>query len=222
MELVSVNTSVLLNIKYGETTVSTGIFKTSVAGPVFVGSHNLDGDTQADLKNHGRKSKAVYGFSADHYSYWSKTLNRPDIKPGTFGENLTISGFEESRIHIGDDLRVGDCILQVSQPRVPCFKLGLALDNNELPRLFVKYGATGVYFRVIKEGMVKAGDTVQIIRSEPSAVSIKSLFDAYFNDRSEAAISVIEQASRVSQLSEEWKKKLPSRLHSLRQLHNRA
>jgi MOSC domain-containing protein YiiM len=94
MELVSVNTSALLNIKYGETTVSTGIFKTSVAGPVFVGSHNLDGDTQADLKNHGGKSKAVYGFSADHYSYWSKTLNRPDIKPGTFGENRTISGFD--------------------------------------------------------------------------------------------------------------------------------
>ena len=222
MDVISVNTSALLNIEYGETKVSTGIFKKSVAGPVFVSSHNLAGDSQAGLKNHGGKSKAVYGFSADHYPYWSKTLKRPDIQPGSFGENLTISGLDESKIHIGDDLSVGDCILQVSQPRVPCFKLGLALSNNELPRLFVRYGATGIYFRVIKEGFIKAGDTVQIIKPEPSAISIKSLFDAYFNDRSQAAISVIEQASQVSQLSEEWQRKLPSRLHSLRKFHNRA
>ena len=222
MEVISVNTSALVNIEYGETKVSMGIFKTPVAGPIFVGSYNLDGDRQVDLKNHGGESKAVYGFSADHYSYWSKTLSRPDIQPGTFGENLTISGFDENKIHIGDDLSIGDCVLQVSQPRVPYFKLGLALSNNELPRLFVRYGATGIYFRVIKEGFIKAGDTVQIIKPEPSAISIKSLFDAYFNDRSQAAISVIEQASQVSQLSEEWQRKLPSRLHSLRKLHNRA
>ena len=217
MELVSINISSIKTIELNGKKISTGIFKKPTAGSIYIGTENIAGDKQADLKNHGGKDKAVYAFSSDHYSYWASILKDPDLKPGAFGENLTISGLDEAQIHIGDIISIGKSLLEVSQPRVPCFKLGMALNNKNLPKLFIDHGATGVYFRVLEQGHIKPGDKVEVIKSEPSKVAVKSLFRAYFDNSFEEAINVIERAIDLSQLAEEWRGILPRRLEKLQQ-----
>lgn len=217
MELVSINISTIKTIEHNGKQVSTGILKQPVTGSVFAGKYNLEGDRQADLKNHGGRNKAVYGFSQDHYPYWAAELNNPDLKPGAFGENLTIAGLDESQIHIGDQFRLGECLLEVSQPRVPCFKLGIALNNSDIPQLFTEQGETGVYFRVVEEGLIKAGDKLELVASEPSKIAVKSLFRAYFDKDYRQALEILKTAVNLPQLAEEWREILPKRIAKLSQ-----
>ncbi len=212
MNLLSINTSLPTEIEYQGRTISTGIFKKPVEGAVFVGKDNLKDDLQADLKNHGGEHKAVYAFSSDHYPYWSDVLQNSGLKPGIFGENLTISGLDESSLHIGDQLSVGQCILEITQPRVPCFKLGVAVKNKNMPRLFIENFATGVYLRVLQEGLIEAGNKVELIKEGKFKVSVKSLFRAYFDKNYQASRSIMETAVLIPELSSEWEKKLSVRL----------
>ena len=215
MNLLSINISLPTEIKYQGRTISTGIFKKPVDGPVFVTKDNLKNDLQADLKNHGGEHKAVYAFSSDHYPYWRNKLKNSELKPGVFGENLTISGFDESTLHIGDHLSIGQCILEITQPRVPCFKLGIAVKNKKMPRLFIENFATGAYLRVIEEGFIEKGSKVERIKEGKFKVSVKSLFRAYFDKNSQVSRSVMETAVLIPELSSEWSKKLAVRLSSL-------
>ncbi|MEE9337585.1 MAG: MOSC domain-containing protein [Methylococcaceae bacterium] len=212
MNLLSINTSLPIEIEDQGRTISTGIFKKPVEGSIFVTKDNLKDDLQADLKNHGGEHKAVYAFSSDHYPYWSDVLQNSELKPGVFGENLTISGLDESSLHIGDQLSVGQCILEITQPRVPCFKLGIAVKNKNMPRLFIENFATGVYLRVLQEGLIEAGNKVELIKEGKFKVSVKSLFRAYFDKNYQASRSVMETAVLIPELSSEWKKKLSVRL----------
>jgi MOSC domain-containing protein YiiM len=212
MNLLSINTSLPTEIKYQGRTISTGIFKKPVAGAVFVAKNNLKDDLQADLKNHGGEHKAVYAFSSDHYPYWSDLLQNSKLKPGIFGENLSISGFDESSLHIGDQLSIGQCVLEITQPRVPCFKLGIAVENKKMPRLFIENFATGVYLRVLQEGTIETGNKVELIKEGKFKVSVKSLFRAYFDKNYQASRSVMEIAVLIPELSSEWSKKLSVRL----------
>ncbi len=216
MNLLSINTSFPITIEYKRKLISTGIFKKPIDGPVYVAKGNLKNDLQADLKNHGGEHKAVYAFSSDHYSYWSKLLQNSDLKPGAFGENLTISGFDESILHIGDQLRIGQCILEISQPRVPCFKLGIAVGNQKMPRLFIENFATGIYLRVLQEGFIETGSSVELVKEGEFKISIQSLFRAYFDKNYPAAKAVMETALLIPELSSEWQKKLRIRLSSAR------
>lgn len=218
MNLLSINTALPAKIEYQGKRISTGIFKKPVIGPIFIAKDNLKGDQQADLKNHGGEHKAVYAFSSDHYSYWSKVLQNPELKPGGFGENLTISGFDESVLHIGDQLSIGQCILEITQPRVPCFKLGLAVGNQNMPRLFIENFATGAYLRVIQEGLVETGSKVELVKEGVFKVNIKSLFRAYFDKNYPASRSIMERALLIPELSFEWRKKLSTRLSSVNTL----
>jgi MOSC domain-containing protein YiiM len=211
MKLISVNTSKQKAIEYQGKEILTGIFKEPVEGETFVRKGNLEGDEQADLLNHGGHHKAVYAFSYEHYGYWSERLKNPNLRHGTFGENLTISGFDEASVFIGDQFSIGECVLEISQPRVPCFKLGIALNSTKAPKLFTKSFNTGVYFRVIKEGMISAGDQVKKVNSVPDSVSVRSLFRAYFDKSYEHSNQIVTKALLLDELAPEWQNKLAGR-----------
>jgi len=212
MKLISVNISLPVEIQYQGKTISSSIFKKPVLGMVAVGEFNLAGDQQVDLENHGGGHKAVYGFSADHYDYWREELGRPDLKFGQFGENLTISDLDEAVLCIGDQLQIGDCILEITQPRVPCFKLGIALELKTMPKLFITHAGTGIYFKVLQAGTIQSGDSVEVIYQHPAKLSVKTLFQAYFEKDFINALEVMKQANAIAELSDEWRAKVITRL----------
>jgi len=210
MKLLSINTSGSLPVEYQGKIISTGIFKKPVTGSVYVAKDHIQGDQQADLKHHGGEHKAVYAFSFDHYAYWSNILKKEPLNKGIFGENLTISGFDEGSLHIGDQLKIGKCLLEITQPRVPCHKLGLAVGNKNMPRLFIEHFATGIYMRVLKEGFIEAGDEPIVSYQNPFKVSVKSLFRAVYDKNFDQSEQLIATAKQIPELSQEWQKKIAS------------
>ncbi len=156
------------------TTVSTAIFKERIEGPVMVRRLNIDGDRQADLRVHGGVDKAVYCYPAEHYPAWQSELGR-ELGYGTFGENLTVTGLLEDSLHIDDVIVIGDAVLQVSQPRYPCFKLGIKMNDPLFLRRFQKSGRSGFYCRVLEEGLIEPGQTMDVIErdmSQPTVVAV--------------------------------------------------
>ena len=212
MKLLSVNVSQPVEIEYNNAHILTSIFKKPVEGEITVSRFNLAGDQQVDLENHGGGHKAVYAFSAEQYDYWRKQLDRPELHFGQFGENLTISELDESILCIGDQLKVGDCILEVTQPRVPCFKLGIAFALTTMPKLFLQHGHTGIYFKVLQTGSIKTGNTVERIYQHPKKLAVKTLFKAYFDPDFIGAYRVMQIASEIDELSQEWREKVLARL----------
>ncbi|MDF1588830.1 MAG: MOSC domain-containing protein [Gammaproteobacteria bacterium] len=212
MKLVSLNVSLAKETRYNDKIISTGIFKKPVDQSVFVSQFSLDGDQQVDLENHGGEHKAVYAFSANHYDHWRQHLAKPSLRYGQFGENLTITNLDEKKLCIGDQIQIGDCILEITQPRVPCFKLGIALDLPSMPKQFIAHGATGIYFRVISTGNIQHGDDVNVVFRQPQQLSVHTLFNAYFDTSFENAHAVMVQANSITELSDEWRQKVQSRL----------
>jgi MOSC domain-containing protein YiiM len=147
--------------------VLTGIYKLPVEGPVMVRRLNLDGDRQADLTVHGGVDKAVYCYPSEHYPTWQEELGR-ELPYGTFGENLTVAGLLETNLHIGDVLGIGDALLQISQPRLPCFKLGIKIGDQRFLKRFQESGRSGFYCRVLQEGLIEAGQPIE--RQESDAL----------------------------------------------------
>ena len=213
MELVSINVSLPVDVQYNNNIVSTGIFKKPVNGTVEVTQSGLKGDQQVDLINHGGEHKAVYGLSTNHYDFWRNKLNAPELAYGQFGENLTITELDEARLCIGDQLQIGNCILEITQPRVPCFKLGIALDNTAMPKLFVQNGATGIYFRVLQAGAISVGDQLKVIYHHPKQLSVQTLFKAYFDKDFVNSGEIMALAASIDELSNEWREKVLSRLN---------
>ena len=151
--------------------VLSGIYKQPVLRPVMVRRLNIDGDQQADLKVHGGPGKAVYCYPSEHYAVWSGELARP-LDFGFFGENLTLCGLREEALHIGDVLSIGEAVLQISQPRLPCFKLGIKFGDQRFVARFLRSGRCGFYCRVLKEGMIEPGQSVQIVERADSHLTI--------------------------------------------------
>ena len=176
MKLISVNVGLPRPVPYQDGIVSTGIYKESVAGPVWVRRLNLDGDGQADLKVHGGEHKAVYAYPLEHYAFWSRELGRNDLGYGQFGENLTVEGLLEEQVNIGDVYRIGKALLQVSQPRAPCFKLGIRMGDARFPARFPAANRTGFYLRVLEEGRVAAGDAIMLAERSGNPVSVSDVF----------------------------------------------
>jgi MOSC domain-containing protein YiiM len=215
MKLVSVNVSLPVEVDYNNTRISTSIFKKPIVGKVAVHEFKLAGDQQVDLENHGGGHKAVYAFSAEQYDYWRQELAKPELHYGQFGENLTISGLDESSLCIGDQIQIGDCILEATQPRVPCFKLGIALALETMPKQFIAHGHTGIYFKVLKMASITTGDKVTHIYQHPNQLSVKSLFSAYFDEDFMDAETVMQTAAATPELSDEWRDKVLERLATL-------
>jgi len=161
--VVSVNVGLPQTVAWHGEAVTTGIFKTPAVGPVRVAYLNLEGDRQADLTVHGGKDKAVYAYPSEHYEYWRAVLpQRLDVW-GAFGENLTSAGLDEETIAVGDRLRIGNAVFEVTQPRIPCYKLALRFADESMVKRFLQSRRTGFYLRVIEEGELHAGDPVDHI-----------------------------------------------------------
>ncbi len=212
MKLMSVNVSLPIEVQYGDRLIRTGIFKKPVAGPVHVRRANLEGDRQADLDNHGGVHKAVYAYSLDHYEYWQGVLNRGGMPYGQFGENFTIAGLDERESCVGDQLRIGSALFTISQPRLPCFKLGIRLDDERMPKLFSQSARTGFYLSVLREGVVEAGDAVYVLQRGHGQVPIRTLFEAYLKPGARDAAKTLARALQVPELSPEWRAHIGKRL----------
>lgn len=212
MKIISTNISKIKTVVHNGKEVKTGIFKTPTNEPVVIEKLNIKGDEQADLVNHGGVDKAVYAFSNNHYDYWKQTLENDDLAVGAFGENFTISDLDEANIHIGDHIRVGTALLEVSQPRVPCFKLAIALNNKNSLKLFTHHYCTGVYFRVLEQGVAKTGDSVVIEQKSTHDISVKKLFQAFFDKKYVGYEDVLLEALTLPALALEWQEKLKKKL----------
>lgn len=212
MELLSVNVSLPVEVEYNGKQITTSIFKKSVLDSVTVSEQGLTGDQQYDLENHGGGHKAVYGFSVKHYDYWLERLGLDDLLLGHFGENLTLTDLDESQLCIGDQLKINDCILEITQPRVPCFKLGMVFNDKTFPRQFIEHGATGIYFKVLQTGTIQVGDKAKLHYQHPEQLSVQTLFKAYFDKDFINPLDVMKQAASIAELSDEWRQKVLSRI----------
>ena len=203
MKVLSVNVSQLVTVAYRGRSVTTGIFKTPVCHRVMVQRMNLEGDRQADLSVHGGADKAVYIYPSEHYATWAQELGRNDLTFGQFGENLTVEGMLEETLHIGDTFRVGGALLEVTQPRVPCYKLGLKMGSAQFPKKFLASHRTGYYVRVLEEGDVGAGDSIERIITDPEQMTIRQAVHLAFFEQENVAM--LEKVLRIRALSQEWR-----------------
>jgi len=200
--LISVNVGLPRTVQWRDQPVTTGIFKSPVEGPVALRRHNLDGDEQADLSVHGGPTKAVYVYSTQHYDYWRNELPDVELDWGHFGENLSVEGMDEASIHIGDEFSVGTARLVVTEPRMPCFKLGVRFGRADMPKRFLQSGRSGFYFGVVQEGDVEAGDTLERLSTHPDGLTVADVTSLYSTDRENVAL--LKKAIAVTALPESW------------------
>ena len=202
MKLLSVNVSKPKAVSYNGEMIHTGIFKVPVKGRVLLQKLNLEGDGQADLEVHGGIDKAVYAYPMEHYDYWRRELIRDDLTFGQFGENFTVEGMLEDDVHIGDVFRIGTALVEVSQPRVPCFKLGLKMGIPTFPKQFLASERSGFYLRVLEAGEVGAGDVIERVKVGPKHLTVKAVHHLLYFDSSN--LEGIHEVLGVSALADSW------------------
>jgi len=210
--LVSVNVGMPKNVQWRDKTVYTGIWKTPVEGPIMVRRLNIDGDGQGDLAGHGGEQRAVMVYQTESYDFWKTYLYRDDLVPGNFGENFTVTGLADTDVCIGDRYRIGDAEFEVTQPRVTCFRVGLRLDEPEMPNLLVAQHRPGFYLRVITEGFVRAGDDIVQTRRGRHELSVADV-DAllYLPGHN---IEQLREIVDVPALSPGWQQSFNEMLHA--------
>jgi MOSC domain-containing protein YiiM len=206
MKVVSVNVGLPRDVSWHGHTVTTGIFKQPVAGRVALRKLNLEGDQQADLTVHGGEYKAVYCYPFEHYEYWKAQLPGQPLPIGMFGENFTTEGLLEDAAHLGDRFSVGSAEVVVTQPRLPCYKLGARFGSDDMVRRFLASRRTGFYVAVTREGKVGAGDEIKEISRDKNRVSIAEIVRLYVAKKyNEADVEVIRRATQVASFPESWK-----------------
>jgi len=188
---------------------TTGFFKTPTTLSLWLGRLNLDGDGQADLQNHGGPEKAVNVYPAEHYPYWAQTIGLADLQPGSFGENFTIEGLLESDVCIGDVFEVGEALVQISQPRQPCWKLARRWNRKDLALLVQNTGRTGWYFRVLREGHVQAGHTLALRERLCPQWTVAAANEIMHDHKGDA--DTIQNLADCSYLASRWQTKLKRR-----------
>jgi MOSC domain-containing protein YiiM len=212
--VVSVQTGMIAPL--GPNRVPSAFAKRAVTGPVGITATGLDGDQQADLKVHGGRDKAVYGYAESAYDFWrtARPGHAARLGPGAMGENLTLAGIDESRVFIGDRVRVGTALLQVTEPRQPCFKLALAFDDPKLPRAFTRSGRCGWYYRVVEPGVVAAGDASECLDRPNPDWPVARFFEV-ITARASGRDTLADMLA-IEGLGEGWKLKALSGLARLR------
>lgn len=206
MKLVSVNTGLPREVMWHGRIVTTGIFKEPIQGRVVLRKLNLDGDRQADLTVHGGEYKAVYCYPVAHYEYWARELPGRPLPPGIFGENFTTDDLLEDSVHIGDQYSVGSAEVIVTQPRLPCYKLGVRFQSDDMVKRFLASERTGFYFAVAREGEVGAGDEIKLVDRDPNHVPVSEITRLYVSKRYGAdELNSVQRALRVTALPESWK-----------------
>lgn len=201
--LVSVNVGLPRAVTWKGGTVTTGIFKAPVDGPVALRRDNLEGDGQADLSVHGGPTKAVYVYPSRHYDYWRFELGDSKLAWGSFGENFTTDGVEEETVCIGDEFQVGSARVVVTEPRMPCFKLGIRFGRADMLKLFLKSQRTGFYFGVVEEGVVQADDHLERVGEHPDGLRVSEVTRLYTTERTNKAL--LRKAISVLALPERWR-----------------
>jgi MOSC domain-containing protein YiiM len=209
MKIVSVNVGLPRSVLWKGTTVSTGIFKSPVEGVVPVKRLNLRGDEQADLTVHGGPYKAVYGYPSEHYGFWRQQLPQADLSWGAFGENLTTDGLMEDNLFVGDRLRIGSALLMVTQPRVPCYKITIRFEREDMIKRFIASNTSGFYFSVLEEGDVAAGSSIEIVHRDASEVSVADVNHLYYG--ASRSRDLLERAVNLEALPAGWRDYLRER-----------
>jgi MOSC domain-containing protein YiiM len=203
VKLVSVNVGLPREVSWQGRVVTTGIFKEPIRGRTMVRTLNLDGDRQADLTVHGGVDKAVYAYPSEHYEYWQAELPGMDLPWGVFGENFTTEGLLEKAACIGDRFRIGETEVIVTEPRMPCYKLGIKFGRADIIKRFLASRRTGFYFAVVHEGTVGAGDAMELLRREQQEISVADITRLYAFEK--ADLKTLRRAVEVEALPESWK-----------------
>ena len=210
MKIISLNVGLPRLVLRNDEPVSTGIFKEPVTGRVRLRTLNLDGDRQSDLSVHGGPQKAVYLYPSEHYEFWKRELPDMDLPWGMFGENFTSEGILETETRIGDKVRIGTAELMVTQPRMPCYKLGIRFGRADIIKRFLVSERTGFYFSVLKEGEVGAGDQIELLEKNDSGVRVVDVTRLYSSDREN--VDLLRRAIATEALPENWKEYFRKRL----------
>ena len=211
MKLLSVNVGLPREVEWDGRIIQTSIFKAPVPGRVPVRKLNLDRDQQSDLRVHGGVDKAVYVYPSEHYAFWHGELPDADLRWGAFGENFTTEGpLDDKAVHIGDRFRIGSAEFVVTQPRMPCFKLGIRFGRADMVKRFLHSGRNGFYFAVAKEGEVATGDSIERIASDENGVTIAEIVELYTADA--AKQDLLQRVSELAALPESWRAYFRKRL----------
>jgi MOSC domain-containing protein YiiM len=203
MKILSLNVGLPREVTWQGKVVTTGIFKEPVKGPVMLRRLNLDRDGQADLTVHGGVSKAIYAYPSEHYGYWRKELPGVDLPWGMFGENFTTEGLLEQDAYIGNRFRIGEAEVMVTEPRMPCYKLGIKFGRADIIKRFLASRRSGFYFAVVQEGMVTVGDSIELIRRDQQDISVADIARLYAFDKDD--LKTMRRAIALEALPENWK-----------------
>jgi MOSC domain-containing protein YiiM len=210
MRLVSVNVGLPRDVDWHGRVIRTSIWKNPVKGTVRVTALNLEGDEQSDLSVHGGAEKAIYAYPHEHYEYWGRELRTKDLPWGAFGENFTTEGLLEPDIAIGDRIRVGSAEFLVTQPRVPCYKLGIRFCRDDMVKRFLRSGRSGFYLAVLQGGEVTQGDPLELARRDEHGVTVADVAALYAGSSDNEAL--LRRAVEVPALPESWKEYFRRRL----------
>ena len=213
MKIISINVGrPRLVMRDGEP-VSTGIFKEPIVGRVMLRTLNLDGDRQADLRVHGGPEKAVYAYPSEHYPFWKRELPDMELPWGVFGENFTTEALLETETNIGDRFRIGSAEVMVTQPRMPCYKLGIRFGRSDIIKRFLLSERSGFYFSVLKEGDVGAGDEFELIDKNASGVRVVDVTRLYSSDKRN--LDLLRRAIATEALPSSWRDHFQTRIENL-------
>lgn len=197
MEITSTNIAKPTTIVWNGQTQTTGIYKYPNPAGIYLEKEDVKGDEVSDRKHHGGIFKACYIFSEDHYAYWQNLYPNLDFNYGIFGENLTVKGLDETKISVGDIYKIGTALVQVTQPREPCFKLGIRFGTQAILKQFIKHARPGTYIRVLEEGLIKPGDKMILVQAATNSLTTTQLFSLLFakqKDQSQLALIVNNDA----------------------------
>ncbi len=210
LQVQSVNVGLPRAVDWKGRTVVTGIFKEPVAGRVAIRQFNLEGDRQADLTVHGGPEKAVYAYPAEYYTFWREQFPEMELAWGMFGENLTTQGLLDENVHIGDHFQIGSAQLVVTQPRLPCFKLGLKFGRDDVLKRFLQSGLTGFYLAVLKEGEIAALDPIKPLHHDEHQVKVSDVTRLYHQDKHD--LDLLQRVVAVEALTASWREHFLQRL----------
>lgn len=213
MKLLSVNVGRPRLAVYKGATVNTGIFKQPVPGRVALLTLNLDGDRQADLTVHGGPYKAVYAYPSEHYAYWRAELPEMDLPWGMFGENFTTEGLSEDDLHVGDRFRIGSAVVMVRQPRMPCYKLPVRFQRDDILEKFLLSGRSGFYLSVEQEGEVGEGDSIELLSEDEKGITIAEMNRLFVREKYNR--DLLRKAIATKALPESWREYFLPRLKGL-------
>ena len=213
MKTLSVSVGLPREVTWKGRTVSTAIFKEPVSGPALLRRHNLEGDKQADLAVHGGPTKAVYAYPSEHYPFWRSELPEMNLEWGMFGENLTTEGLAEESVHIGDVFQLGTAQLVVTEPRMPCFKLTIRFEREDIVKRFLQSQRMGMYFGVVQEGTVQAGDRFELLSTDSQRLTVADVTRLYTTEKDNAEL--LTNAVATSALPVKWREYFEHRLDKI-------